>query len=284
MALQSTIHLAQLSGRPGDAAALRSRLSSIQRNFDRRLWSAAASSYRSPGYAGVTDDRGNALAVVSGLAPGSRYPALIATLRSERNASPYLELYVLRAMYAMGDAPGAQQRMRERYGSMIADPGYTLWENWDKSRGTDDHAWGGGPVYALGAYGIGLVPTEPGYAKYHLQPQLGSLKEMSMSVQTMRGTLAVRAANGEEGYELSLLAPGGTTGEVPAPVAEGGAVTVNGAVLYADGQHVEDVPGVQVVSETADSVTLRVQPGAWEIRSSTSQPRSGARNLSLLSR
>ena len=283
MALQSAIHLAESSGNTRDVPGLRARLSSIQRNFDRRLWVTSARAYRSPGYRGATDDRGNALAVVAGLAPANRYPALVNVLRSNQHASPYLEMFVLRAMYIMGDASGAEHRMRDRYAGMVADPGYTLWENWVKANGTDDHAWSGGPVYALGAYATGLTPTSPGYRSYNVQPQLGTLTSISASAETVRGTLSVAASNTASGFILTVSAPDDTAGSLVVPTSSGAEVSVNGTLVYAHGSQVATMPGESVIVVSPSAVTVRVGAGQWTVASSVKQ-QAGVRNLSLINR
>jgi alpha-L-rhamnosidase len=285
MAVRSAIHLAVLSGNVGDAAALVNRQRSIQRNFDRVLWNAGAQAYRSPGYRDDTDDRGNALAVVAGLAPETRYAGVSRVLRTRRHASPYMELYVLRAMYVMGDAVAAEQRMHDRYGPMVTGSGYTLWEYW--SRGgcnTDDHAWGAGPVYALGAYAAGIVPTAPGYSSYQVQPQLGTLQHLSASVSTVRGRLSVTASNDASGYSLGVTAPPRTSGSLVVPVGHGGQVTLNGTTVYRDGRQAGSVRGASVAVTSATDITLRVGGGTWTAVTSVRQPSSGMRNRALVNR
>jgi alpha-L-rhamnosidase len=284
MALQSTIHLAELTGNYRDLPSLKARLSSVQTHFDPVMWNARARAYRSPGYTGGTDDRGNALAVVAGLAPVQRYPLLTGVLRANRNASPYMELYVLRAMYIMGDASSAEQRIHDRYGAMVADPGYTLWEDWTKSYGTDDHAWGGGPILALAAYGAGLVPTGPGYTSYQVQPQLGSLVNVSASAMTARGRLSVTAWNGSAGYTLRVVAPKGSTGSIVVPVASNSDVSVNGTTVFREQRRAGTLPGFTVAEISATTVTFRITSGTWTVASTVRQQPSGMRNLSLISR
>ncbi|WP_433917523.1 hypothetical protein OIE50_01580 [Streptomyces canus] len=62
------------------------------------------------------------LAVVAGLAPASRYRAITEVLRTHLNASPYMEFYVLEALYLMGAATVAEERMRNRFAAQVADP------------------------------------------------------------------------------------------------------------------------------------------------------------------
>ena len=84
-----------------DAEEIRLMMERIEKSFDRKFWTGIA--YRSPGYCGETDDRAQAMAVVSGLASKDKYPVLINVLKTEYHASPYMEKYVLEALCQMGD-------------------------------------------------------------------------------------------------------------------------------------------------------------------------------------
>ena len=55
------------------------------------------------------------MAVVSGLAPVGRYKALLKVFKKEYHASPYMEKYVMEALFMMGEPEFALKRMRDRY-------------------------------------------------------------------------------------------------------------------------------------------------------------------------
>lgn len=70
------------------------------------------------------------MAVVSGLASPDKYPALFETLKKEYHASPYMEKYVLEALFKMGHADFAIERMKSRYAKMLKYDYTTLFEGW----------------------------------------------------------------------------------------------------------------------------------------------------------
>ena len=72
---------------------------SIEKCFNTKFWTGTA--YRSPGYHGKDDDRSQAMAVLSGLATKDKYPAILKVLKKEYHASPYMEKYVLEALFQM---------------------------------------------------------------------------------------------------------------------------------------------------------------------------------------
>ncbi|GAA3228434.1 discoidin domain-containing protein [Dactylosporangium siamense] len=236
LALDTAIKLAELSGDTGDVSAWQARKASIAANFNRVLWTGTA--YRSPGYSGDTDDRGNALAVVAGLAEPAQYPALKEVLHSHFNASPYLEFYVLEALYQMQDPLGAVARMRARYADQVNDPGYTLWEVWNKNGGTDNHAWNGGPLYALSAYAVGVRPTAPGYRTFQVSPQPGAFTTLHSVVPTVQGSIDVRFDRPTPAVAtLRVSVPAGTSARVDVPT-----LGLTGVTISRDGTTVFTAP------------------------------------------
>ena len=98
-------------GKTADADEIGRMMYSIGKCFDTKFWTGSA--YRSPGYKGETDDRAQAMAVVSGLASADKYPALVKVLKKECHASPYMEKYVLEALFQMNEPAFALERMKQ---------------------------------------------------------------------------------------------------------------------------------------------------------------------------
>ena len=111
-----------------DANQIGEMMKRISAVFDARYWNGKA--YRSKLHNGETDDRAQAMAVVSGLAPVGRYKALLKVFKKEYHASPYMEKYVMEALFMMGEPEFALKRMRDRYAKMMSYPYTTLFEGW----------------------------------------------------------------------------------------------------------------------------------------------------------
>ena len=177
------------------------------------------------------DDRGNAVAVISGLCPKENYGRIKEILFSTRNASPYMEYYVLEALCRMDEFALAKQRMLERYSEMIAEDYSTLWENWIKNDGTSNHAWTGGPLVIMSKYFAGIRPLEAGYEKVEIKPQYDLLNEISCVVPSIKGDIRL-SYSAENGKKLvSLDYPEGM--EVALHLPENADVTVNGKSVTA---------------------------------------------------
>jgi len=231
LALKSERELALRFGKKEDVAAISGMMEKMEQNFDKRFWTGSC--YRSPDYDEETDDRGNALAVVSGLASKDKYPALKKVLTTEYHASPYMEKYVIEALFCMDAANEGLDRIRKRYKDMIEYPGLTtLPENWIEEKpalapgepmvnaffGTYNHGWTGGPLTILSQKVCGVEPTSPGFRTFRVRPQLGYLKEASCHVGSVNGDIAVKAVRkGKNKLEITLTVPEGTSAEVVFP-------------------------------------------------------------------
>ena len=77
--------------------------------------------YTRSDYKEKTDDRVQALAVISGLADKDKYPAIKQLFRTEMHASPYMEKYVLDALCEMRYIDEAIIRIKRRYKQMVEE-------------------------------------------------------------------------------------------------------------------------------------------------------------------
>ncbi len=197
--------------------ALQKQLESIEKNFDRVFWDGKQ--YRDPQYKGETDDRANSMAVVARLAKKENYPALFEVFKTQKHASPYMEKYVLEALYLINQPDYAIERLKERFTEMVDAEGLTtLWEGWglgDKGfgGGTMNHAWSGGGLTCLLQYAVGLEPVKPAFKEFKIQPQMGPLNKIETSTPTKFGNIVVKLEKLPEGaVKLNLTVPEGTVG------------------------------------------------------------------------
>ena len=271
LALQAQREMARLTGHEADVPRIDRQLARLATAFEETFWTGTE--YRSPAYEGATDDRGHALAVLSGLVPRARYPALREVLVRERHASPYFEKYVGEALIRMGHTDDALARTKERYAAMLASPLTTLWEGWGLGAegfggGTYNHAWSGGPLTLLSSLVVGVEPLEPGYASFRVAPRLGSLARVRAVVPSVRGRIVaeVRQPDGPGGpLDLDVTVPEGTRALVVLPGARTRVERAGTAVWTAAGGAVSGAP-VEVLGASAEGVRVWVGAGAWSFR------------------
>lgn len=198
MALDGAALMAEELGLADDAAAFRADMEKVRSGYN-SCWNGTE--YRSPEYEDLTDDRVQALAVVAGIAPEGYWPAITKFLKSTMFASPYMEKYVMEALFIMGEGSYALDREQMRYAPMVNDTQHTtlfeLWEDAGKgSNGGVNHAWSGGPLMILAQYLCGLRPLTPGWRSFEVRPDLCGWDDVAISFPTVSGTVAFEAADG----------------------------------------------------------------------------------------
>lgn len=267
IALQSTLKSATtlgVSADDEDITWMQSRVDSIADNLD-KLWVDGKGFYESTGD-GKADDRANALAVYAGLAKPDQYEQIKDVLVNVKKSSPYMDKYVLEALYLMGYPEEAMARMKDRYAPMVNDPEHsTLWEFFagpeQDAAGTFNHAWTGGPLTMMSRYAAGLQPIKPGFAEFAVRPQLGSMKTVAANVHSVNGKIAVKIdASNPKTYRLDVTVPESAVAEVHLPTIEVSDAQVSGAPLS------ESAPGVLGVrvDAAAGETVVRMAAGRHE--------------------
>lgn len=221
LAMKAEQAFAQMLGKQDDIAKIDQIMTGIEQNFDKRFWTGNC--YRDPAYQGQTDDRAQAMAILAGLASPDKYPQLAEVLRAEQHAGPYMEKYVLEALFAINRPEFAIERIHKRYAEMLSYDEYTtLFEVWKyKAHATDansnDHAWTGGPLTLLSQKVCGIAPTAPGFKIFQIAPQMGNLTEASATVSTVNGVIEAHVIRKGKTMTVTATVPEGTTAEVIFP-------------------------------------------------------------------
>lgn len=115
--------------------------------------------------------------------------------------TPYFEFFELCALCKMGKLSFAQKKIESYWGGMVKLGATTIWEEYiPEHEGTQHysmygmkygcslcHAWGGGPIYLLGRYCLGVYPTSVGYETYAVEPNRGMYKYIDGKVPLPEG-------------------------------------------------------------------------------------------------
>lgn len=268
LALQGAIRMAQVTGHTEDIAGYRETIATIKQNFNRTFWTGSA--YRSPDYQGETDDRGNALAVLAGLADSTKYPAIQAVLKKEMHASPYMEKYVLESLFVMGQTQQALDRMRTRYTPMVKMGISTLPEGWTLNRtDTYNHAWTGGPLTLLSQYAAGVAPESPAYQTYHVLPQMGNLHIIRVTVPSVKGDIRVSLNRTENALAMQVVSPAQTTAVVGVPrdvFTDVQSIAAQDRTIWSRGKPGTMPEGISFLGQDDRYIRFQVAPGEWDFR------------------
>ena len=222
LALQSVSDMADLVGEEGEGAAYWAQMNELREAIDKVAWTGSC--YRHPGYKGETDDRVNALAVLAGVASRDKYDAIFEVLKEEEHSSPYMEKYVMEALFAIGHGEYALEREHRRYAFMVDHPDFdTLFENWnvgvdgDWDCGSVNHAWSGGPLAVFPTRMFGVVPIEPGWKAFSVKPDKAIFDKASLSFPTVLGKVSLDYD--ASARTLVVEVPEGSRAEVDIPWA-----------------------------------------------------------------
>lgn len=228
LALKSASQLAELNGTHEHIPAYQARMDSIATAFN-NCWNGYA--YRHPSYQGATDDRVQAMAVLTGIADTTKYDRIFKLFKTQEYASPYMEKYVLEALMKMGHADYALDRFKKRFGPMIADPDHTtLYEGWEEGGyggGSTNHAWSGGMLTVIAENICGVRPLVPGWSEFIVSPN-PVISECAITIPTVAGMIKEEFTDTDQSFTLTLTVPAGTRATVQLPASDYKTVTLNG--------------------------------------------------------
>jgi len=220
-----------------DAEAYRLKAERATKAFHALFYNAERGCYVDGEGASHASLHANMFPLAFGLVPDAERARVAAFVNSRGMAcSVYGAQYLLEALFEAGledAAIGLMTRDERRSWANMLRTGSTITlESWDavyKPNLDWNHAWGAVPANILPRYVMGVRPLTPGFGKFLIRPQVGSLEAVQGYVPTIRGTVSVgvRQSLGKA-YRLSLELPANTTARVELPWLEGATLTVDG--------------------------------------------------------
>lgn len=244
LAMKGAKNMANLLGLQEDVDYYTQRMEAYKKAFNQSFWTGNA--YRHPAYKDETDDRAQALAVVAGLANEDIYPAIFEVLKTQENASPYMEKYVIESLFLMGYEEYGIERLKRRFSEMVNDPHRsTLYEGWGIGNngyggGTTNHAWSGGGLTIMSQYVCGVAPVEAGYKVFHVLPQPAGLQYAEAEVPTVAGKIKTSFKAENEKFLLEVHVPKETSAIVGIPRENVSTVRFGGVPIWKEGKYVSN--------------------------------------------
>lgn len=144
------------------------------------------------------------------LVPEARKASVIKFVKSRGMAcSVYAAQFLLEALYLNGEDQYALELMTAQHDrgwwNMIRAGSTMTLEAWDlkyKKNLDWNHAWGAAPTNIIPRYLLGVRPLEPGFTKVLIQPQPGTLKQVSGKIPTPHGPILVSYQYKESGERI----------------------------------------------------------------------------------
>jgi hypothetical protein len=256
-ALDRMALLARALNQGEDAREFEKKAGQVRESFNRVFFDARRGLYVDGEGSAHASLHANMFALAFGLAPEKQIPGIADFLQSREMAcSVYGAQYLLEALFAAGRDKYAVDLMAARTGRswwhMIESGSTMTWEAWDvqsKNNLTWNHAWGAAPANILSRYVLGVRPVEPGYKKFLVAPQPGSLAWVRGKVPTPLGPVTLNITNAAI-FKLEVDLPAGARVAVSLPNRKEHQVLLDG----------------KPVATTPDGSALRVDvPSGWHI-------------------
>jgi hypothetical protein len=189
-----------------------------------------------------TCDRSLATAILYDQCPGGQTSAAVRSLAecpAEMGLSyPCNAGWRLWALAKCGRADVIVSDLRQRWATMRSvKENNTLQEDWTANPdcGNEWSHCDVVPIYIAHQGLMGLTPSEPGFKRFKLRPQLADLRELELVAYTMRGPLRLRARGGRGEREVTLDLPATGKGDLILP--QGESVDLPEAKAYAPPGH-----------------------------------------------
>jgi hypothetical protein len=268
LALKGVKNMAEALARYDDATFCEEQMILLKNAFNEQFWTGKE--YRSKDYDGRTDDRCQALAVVAGMVEKEKYPAILEIFKNEEHASPYMEKYIMEALFIMGFEEYALERTKRRFEPMANNHDYsTLFEGWDirdkNSAWTVNHAWSGGSLTVLSQYLCGIAPVKPGFKQFAVKPQPGSISSASAKLETVTGAIESSFTRSDGKFILNVSVPEKASAIISVPRKEVDMIRLNGNKVWYKGQYKKSRLFEQPAGNEDGYVSFIVNPGKWEL-------------------
>ena len=204
----------------------------------------------------------NMTALAFGIVPEPYRQSVVDYIKTRgMGCSVYGSQYLLEGLYLAGADQYALDLMRATddrswYNMIRAGSTVTL-EAWDikyKPNLDWNHAWGAAPANIIPRFLWGVRPETPGFGVVHIQPQLGDLRESTITVPTIRGQIEgsyVRVNDRVQRYEITL--PGNTVANLVLQANPNDAVTLNGEPVNLTFGSIRLKPGKNMVELRVNS-------------------------------
>ena len=266
LALKGMYESALVLNKTEDAQLFKNSMRVFKAAFNKKYWNGNA--YRNPAYKGATDDRVQALAVVSGIAEEDKYSHILTVFKNEEHASPYIEKYVFEAMFQMGEPDLAMQRHKKRFEKMVNHTGFTtLWEGWNFNEpkyggGTIKHSWSGGALTVLSQYLCGISPLQPGYTLFQIKPQTGNIKNASAIVPSVAGEIKTSFINKKNALTVHAVVPPTTSAMIVLPQAYK-KIKLNGKLAWKNGKYLDE--SFPIEKSQPGYLKFKINEGNWKL-------------------
>ncbi|RDL31078.1 Bacterial alpha-L-rhamnosidase protein [Venustampulla echinocandica] len=251
----------QIATWQGDSA-LSSNWSSLAATLKKEInsayWDASVGAFKNSDVdTNVYPEDANSMSLAFGAADSSKYSTISKSLTKNwgpigaicpelpGNIVGFVESFEIKGHLVAREASRALDLIRRSWGWYLNNPtgtGSTTIEGYladgtfgyrsqygynnDYSYTSHAHGWSTGPTDALTSYVVGLTLTAPGGSSFQIAPQFGDLTHAEAGFMSPLGKFEANWSLIEGGYTVDWSAPGGTSGVLILPAANGKQPTI----------------------------------------------------------
>jgi alpha-L-rhamnosidase len=168
----------------------------------------------------------NMFALAFELVEAKYQPKVLAFVKSRGMAcSVYGSQFLLNAIYNAGGGDYGLSLLtsktdRSWYNMIKVGSTITLeaWDNKYKPNQDWNHAWGAAAGNIISRKLMGIEPLTPGWTGFSVKPQIGSLKNATIDVPTIKGTIKASYVQNEKSFEMNISIPANTSAQIHLPL------------------------------------------------------------------
>lgn len=208
--------IAGFLGKSGDKKMFSEMASRTKDSFNEKLLSKTTGIYVDGLLSEHSSLHANMTALAFGLVPEANREKVTGFIKSRGMAcSVYGAQYLLEGLYRYGEADYAMKLLTAKHDrswwNMIKSGSTITLEAWDmkyKPNSDWNHAWGASPANIIPGCMWGITPSEPGWKKAKIRPQLADLSESKITVPTIRGNISAEYRKNGSSGEYRITIPG----------------------------------------------------------------------------
>lgn len=201
----------------------------LKENINKMFWDKEKGAYIDSFESGTRNvtRHANILSLLYNVADGNKRKSILKNViyndKITPITTPYFKFFEIDALCSLGDYRLLNEMLHSYWGKMVELGATSIWEQFDPSKSFPEHysmygkkygnslchAWGASPIYLLGKYSLGVVPTKPGFETFIVKPDLLNFSSISGSVPLgLRGKVDIKA--NKHKVEIFTESSGGT--------------------------------------------------------------------------
>ena len=254
--------LAAMLGKTDDADHFAYMSAKLKKSINTKLFDASRGIYIDGEGSSHASLHANMMPLAFGLVPPQHTSSVVAFIKLRGMAcSVYGSQYLLEGLYLAGEDQYALDLMRATHDrswwNMIQVGSTIALEAWDmkyKPNADWNHAWGAAPANIIPRCLWGIQPTQPGFEKVRIQPQLGDLKESTIMMPTIKGPIQCTYTEVSPRLnQYTVHLPVNVAGELILPFSSDRVVTLNGQNVNPAFETIRLRPGMNQIESVINS-------------------------------